>query len=66
MLNIRKAVRTALAQADENQAWLAEQIGTTEKQVSKWVNSDNLNTSVLAKIAEPLGLTVAGLLALGD
>ena len=66
MLNIRKAVRTALAQADKNQAWLAEQLGTTDKQVSKWVNSDHLNTSVLAKMAKPFGMTVAELLALGD
>jgi plasmid maintenance system antidote protein VapI len=65
-MNIKKSTRKALAELGESQTWLGEQLGTTRSQVSRWVTSEHLSTSVIEKIAKVFGMTVAEFIALGE
>jgi len=43
-------IRNALEREGRSQKWLADEIGVTPKQVSLWVNSDDMRISSMRKI----------------
>ena len=65
-MNIKRAVRRSLANIEKDQKWLAGELGTTEAQISRWVNADHLNTKIIERLANLFGLTVSEFIALGE
>ncbi|MDH3354505.1 MAG: helix-turn-helix transcriptional regulator [Chromatiales bacterium] len=63
---IKKSIRIALAKNGQKQKWLADKIGTSEVQLSKWANKDHLNTATIEMIAMPFNMSVSEFIALGE
>lgn len=56
-------VRAKLEAMDRNQAWLAEQIGTSPSQLSKWLNDGNQpGHPFLLRMAQTIGASINFLL----
>ncbi len=66
MINFKAATRQCLRKRNMKQKDLAEEIGITEGQLSVWVNSSNLNTTVIEKLAKPFKLKVSEFVSLGE
>ena len=49
-MKVGDLIRNALEREGRSQKWLADEIGVTPKQVSLWVNSDDMRISSMRKI----------------
>ena len=65
-MNIKRSTRKALADKEQHQSWLAKKLKATEPQVSVWINSENLNTRLIKRIADVFGMTVGEFIRLGE
>lgn len=63
---IRKAARVALAKADKDQKWLAGELKVHESQLSTWINSKSLKSSVIERMAKVFDMSLSEFLALGE
>ncbi|MCK5127671.1 MAG: helix-turn-helix transcriptional regulator [candidate division Zixibacteria bacterium] len=63
---IKRSMRRALAKTGLKQKWIAEQLNTTEVQLSRWVNSDHLSTEIIERIAKKFSMTVVEFIKLGE
>ena len=66
MINFKVATRKCLKKHGMKQKDLAQKLGVKEGQISIWVNSSNLNTSVIEKLAKPFDLRVSEFIKLGE
>ena len=67
MLNLKKALKRAMAEAEINQAELAKRIGRSISMMSLMINGKrSINLLTLEKIASALGMKLSALIALGE
>lgn len=64
-MNTGKAIRKALIDADKTQTWLADELGVTRQATSYLCNQSSIQTELVERIAEILGLSVIELLKMG-
>lgn len=65
-MNIKRSARKALAANDMKQKDLAKKLGFTEEKISRWVNSEHLNTANIELMAKAFGMTLSEFIALGE
>ena len=67
MLNLKKALKRGMAEAEINQAELAKRIGRSISMMSLMINGNrSINLLTLEKIAAALGMKLSALIALGE
>lgn len=65
-MNLRKSIKIALAQRDENAAWLADELTMSKQQLSQIMSGANVRTDTIDRLANALGLASSELIALGE
>ncbi len=65
-MKIGEVIRKALKEAGKTQVWLAEQLGVTQKRVSRYVNSDNLELKTLLRIHAVLPIDLGAIIGEGS
>lgn len=54
-----KRLRRALAGQHQSQAWLADRLGVTRQQITKWVQARSWEVRTTYKVAKALGVAPA-------
>jgi len=65
-LNLRKSIKTALAQRDMSQKALAEKLGMRETSISQLAAQTSCTGATLQKLAEAFEMKVSEFVALGE
>ena len=65
-MNIKKSIKIALVERDQNQEWLAGQVGVSRGAISLILSRNSITTRLLGKIAVALQYKVSELIALGE
>ena len=65
-MNIKKSIKIALVERDQNQEWLAVQVGVSRGAISLILSRNSITTRLLGKIALALQYKVSELIALGE
>jgi len=65
-MNLRKSIKIALAQRDENAAWLADELEMSKQQLSQIMSGANVRTDTIDRLSKALGLASSELIALGE
>lgn len=65
-MNLRRSIKTALAQRDMTQKALAEKLGMLETSISQLAAQKSCQGSTLVKLAEAFGMKVSEFVALGE
>lgn len=65
-MNLRKSIKTALAQRDMSQKALATKLGMLETSLSQLAAQKSCTGATLQKLADAFGLKVSEFIALGE
>ena len=65
-MKIGEVIRKALKEAGKTQVWLAEQLGVTQKRVSRYVNASNLELKTILRIHSVLPLDLSAIIGEGS
>lgn len=65
-MNLRKSIKTALAQRDMSQKALAEKLGMRETSISQLAAQTSCTGATLQKLAEAFEMKVSEFVALGE
>lgn len=63
-MNTGNCIKIALEQKGESQQWLATQLGMTRQRVNRIINSKEVWTTTMQKVAAALDMTIDDLLML--
>ena len=65
-MNIKKSIKIALVEREQNQEWLAGQVGVSRGAISLVLSRNSVTSQLLEKIAAALEYKVSELIALGE
>lgn len=65
-MNIKKSIKKALAEVEQNQKWLADQLGIGTSAVSHRINREGQNLGQIEEMAKIFNMKVSEFIALGE
>ena len=65
-MNITKSIKVALAQREQTQEWLANEVKMTAGALSALLTRNSIKSSLLDRMAKALNMKASELIALGE
>jgi len=66
MVNIGKSIKKSLADVEEDQVWLAKQLGCKRGYASRLANSEHASLTQIEKLSNLFKMKVSEFIALGE
>jgi len=65
-MNLRKSIKIALAQKEQNATWLAGELKVSKQHISKIMSGANVSSKTIENVSKAFGLSASELIALGE